>query len=257
MALFGRSLLPARSGDVHAAGPGAPPERDLPATLRLFPRRSRGAQRTSRTCGCPTGRSVGCSSHPWPGNLRQVRNTLERALITQPAASALDPRAAARTWRARPRSLDAVEKRADRGGARLHAGPPGAGGRLWASVARRSGRNARSTAFHEGPLHDGRLGRLRLLLPGRPGMQSSSGLDARAGVGGPPLELSFSMQLRASPRCADRRSRPRAGAHSAAAPRRFVNLDDGENAASPSRCSRSALKRASLSASERSTEPCR
>ncbi|MCZ6506431.1 MAG: sigma-54 dependent transcriptional regulator [Acidobacteria bacterium] len=47
--------------------------------------------------------------YPWPGNLRQVRNVLERALVEAPGATSLDPRPP-RDLVGRPRSLAAVEK---------------------------------------------------------------------------------------------------------------------------------------------------
>ena len=47
--------------------------------------------------------------YPWPGNLRQVRNVIERALIEAPRATVLDPEPP-RDLVGRPRSLAAVEK---------------------------------------------------------------------------------------------------------------------------------------------------
>lgn len=47
--------------------------------------------------------------YPWPGNLRQVRNVLERALVEAPRATVLDP-APPRDLAGRPRSLAEVEK---------------------------------------------------------------------------------------------------------------------------------------------------
>ncbi len=46
--------------------------------------------------------------HPWPGNARQVRNTLERALVLASGRSPLDPDPPAGAEE-RPRSLDEVE----------------------------------------------------------------------------------------------------------------------------------------------------
>lgn len=47
--------------------------------------------------------------YSWPGNLRQVRNVLERAMIESPRATTLDPRPP-RDLAGRPRSLAEVEK---------------------------------------------------------------------------------------------------------------------------------------------------
>ncbi len=46
--------------------------------------------------------------HPWPGNLRQVRNTLERALVLAGGARPLEPEPPA-GGEERPRTLEAVE----------------------------------------------------------------------------------------------------------------------------------------------------
>ncbi len=49
--------------------------------------------------------------HPWPGNLRQLRNALERALILAPDATApLDPEPPAAVLESRPRALLDLEK---------------------------------------------------------------------------------------------------------------------------------------------------
>jgi len=47
--------------------------------------------------------------YPWPGNLRQVRNVIERALVEAPRATVLDP-PPPRDLSGRPRSLAEVEK---------------------------------------------------------------------------------------------------------------------------------------------------
>ena len=86
--------------------------------------------------------------HPWPGNLRQLRNMLERGLILRArgparrsaAAGRLDRRAAAvRSWRWR-RSRSATPSptpAATRGGPRSS----------WASAGRRCGRSGGGTGF--------------------------------------------------------------------------------------------------------------
>ncbi len=48
--------------------------------------------------------------HPWPGNLRQLRNTLERALILNEGEGPVDPPAPEGLLEARPRPLVEVEK---------------------------------------------------------------------------------------------------------------------------------------------------
>ncbi len=48
--------------------------------------------------------------YSWPGNLRQVRNVLERAIIATPAGRPLDPEPPP-DGEARPEPLTAVEKR--------------------------------------------------------------------------------------------------------------------------------------------------
>ena len=50
--------------------------------------------------------------HDWPGNLRQLRNTLERALVLAEADAIAVP--APREWGERPPSLEAVEREAIR-----------------------------------------------------------------------------------------------------------------------------------------------
>ena len=47
--------------------------------------------------------------YAWPGNLRQVRNTIERAMIEQPQATILDP-PPPRDLAGRPRSLSEMER---------------------------------------------------------------------------------------------------------------------------------------------------
>ncbi len=50
--------------------------------------------------------------HPWPGNLRQLRNTLERALVLAPddPLEPLDPAPPAAILESRPRPLLTIEK---------------------------------------------------------------------------------------------------------------------------------------------------
>jgi transcriptional regulator of acetoin/glycerol metabolism len=48
--------------------------------------------------------------HPWPGNLRQLRNTLERGLILNEGEGPVDPPAPEGLLEARPRPLVEVEK---------------------------------------------------------------------------------------------------------------------------------------------------
>lgn len=50
------------------------------------------------------------AEHPWPGNLRQLRNTLERALILSPETPELDPPPPPELAQRRPRPLAAVEE---------------------------------------------------------------------------------------------------------------------------------------------------
>ncbi|MDH3405124.1 MAG: sigma 54-interacting transcriptional regulator [Acidobacteriota bacterium] len=82
---------------------------DLPATLDYF--LADLAVRTGRPGLALTERARGWMlDYSWPGNLRQVRNVLERALIERAGEAPLDPRPPA-DGRPRPEALAAVEKR--------------------------------------------------------------------------------------------------------------------------------------------------
>ncbi len=82
---------------------------DLPALLDHF--LADLAERTGRRRLRLSDRALRWMlEYPWPGNLRQVRNVLERAVISSPRASVLDPRPP-RDLDSRPASLADVEKR--------------------------------------------------------------------------------------------------------------------------------------------------
>jgi DNA-binding NtrC family response regulator len=81
---------------------------DLPAVFEHF--LSDLAERSGRTHLRLADRALRWMlDYPWPGNLRQVRNLLERALIQTPRSTVLDPQPP-RDLIGRPRPLAEVEK---------------------------------------------------------------------------------------------------------------------------------------------------